>query len=203
MTLYFVRHGQSEANLLNEFSNRGMKHGLTEKGFAQARELAQSLQGVKITKVYTSPLLRAFQTARIVAKEQNVSLEQTDALREYDCGVLEGRSDAHSWEEYSRVSDLWLKHGKHGERISAGESFNDIRRRFEPFIRELTASNRAGDDSFVLVGHGGTYRCMLPLVLSNVDHAFAISRGMDHSTVVVAESTPRGLACVKWGDHTF
>jgi broad specificity phosphatase PhoE len=32
MRLYFVRHGESKANLLEIFSNRGLKHGLTERG---------------------------------------------------------------------------------------------------------------------------------------------------------------------------
>src|SRR6476646_8171101 len=43
MKLYFVRHGESEANLLREISNRGTRHGLTAKGRAQATALAQSL----------------------------------------------------------------------------------------------------------------------------------------------------------------
>ena len=44
MWIYFVRHGESEANLLNEISNRGLKHGLTERGRAQASALAETLR---------------------------------------------------------------------------------------------------------------------------------------------------------------
>ena len=40
MRLYFVRHGESEANLLHEFSNSGLKHPLTLTGVAQAQALA-------------------------------------------------------------------------------------------------------------------------------------------------------------------
>ena len=36
MRLYFARHGESEANILKEFSNRPGKHGLTDKGKRQA-----------------------------------------------------------------------------------------------------------------------------------------------------------------------
>ncbi len=32
MRIFFVRHGESEANILNEFSNRGLKHSLTPEG---------------------------------------------------------------------------------------------------------------------------------------------------------------------------
>ena len=40
MRIYFARHGESEANLLHVFSNRGVKHGLTARGRAQAETLA-------------------------------------------------------------------------------------------------------------------------------------------------------------------
>ena len=46
MKLCFVRHGESIANLLREFSNSGIKHPLTERGVEQARTLAQKLSGI-------------------------------------------------------------------------------------------------------------------------------------------------------------
>ena len=52
MRLYFVRHGESEANLLQEFSNRGLKHGLTPTGVRQATALAEALRGLQVAKIY-------------------------------------------------------------------------------------------------------------------------------------------------------
>lgn len=92
MKLYFVRHGESEANLLREFSNRGLKHGLTDKGRTQAAELAQKLKETPVTKIFSSPLLRAVQTTEILAASLSKPYQLTGALREYDCGVLEGKS---------------------------------------------------------------------------------------------------------------
>jgi 2,3-bisphosphoglycerate-dependent phosphoglycerate mutase len=94
--LHFVRHGQSEASLLNEFSNRGLKHGLTEKGKQQAYALAQSLQSVPVVAIFSSPLLRARQTTQILAYTRGMAYQVTDALREFGCGLLEGKSDAAS-----------------------------------------------------------------------------------------------------------
>lgn len=81
MKLYFARHGESEANLLHEFSNRGLKHGLTEEGRQQAATLAGKLEGISVAKLFSSPLLRAIQTAQILADEPGVPYEITDALR--------------------------------------------------------------------------------------------------------------------------
>ena len=98
----------------------------------------------------------------------------TDALREYDCGVIEGKSDAQSWELHRRTREDWLLRGQWERRIEGGESLIDIRRRFEPFIADLLATYPA-DASLLLVGHGGLYCCMLPLVFTNVSFEDALS----------------------------
>ena len=201
MRLYFVRHGESEANLLQEFSNRGVKHPLTAMGREQALALAQTLNGIAVTRIFASPILRAVQTAEIVAGELGLSYEVTDALREYDVGILEVRSDAASWQRYWEINDAWLVRHEWDARIEQGESFLDIRRRFVPFIDQLVhdgATNRVSN--IVLVGHGGTYRCMLPLVLANIGFPFVLERGMGHTDVVVAELTADGLTCLTWGE---
>jgi broad specificity phosphatase PhoE len=202
--LYFVRHGESEANLLREFSNRGVKHPLTATGCEQALALAHALRGIEVTRIFASPVLRAVQTAEIVAGELGWGYEVVDALREYDVGVLEGRADAASWQRYWEINDAWLVRHEWDARIEQGESFLDIRRRFVPFIEQLVhdgATNPASN--IVLVGHGGTYRCMLPLVLDNIDFPFVLAHGMGHADVVVAELTANGLTCLAWGDLPF
>jgi hypothetical protein len=52
----------------------------------------------------------------------------------------------------------------------------------------------------VLVEHGGTYRCMLPLVLRNIDFRFSVERGLSHTAAMVAELRPEGLVCLTWGE---
>lgn len=201
MRFYFVRHGESEANLLHEFSNRGVKHPLTATGREQALALAQTLKGIAVTRIFASPILRAVQTAEIVAGELGLSYDVTDALREYDVGMLEGRSDAVSWQRYWEINDAWLVRHEWDARIEQGESFLDIRQRFVPFIEQLVrdgATSSASD--IVLVGHGGVYRCMLPLVLRNIDFSFVLEHGMGHTDVVVAELTAVGLTCLTWGE---
>jgi hypothetical protein len=51
----------------------------------------------------------------------------------------------------------------------------------------------------VLVGHGGLFRLMLPLVLTNIDQQFVHEHGIGHTTCIIAESHPEGLQCVQWG----
>ena len=67
MRLYFVRHGQSEAKVQRVISNRDLPHPLTELGRRQAEALARSLADVPLAALFSSPIMRAVQTAQIVA----------------------------------------------------------------------------------------------------------------------------------------
>ena len=193
--LYFARHGESEANVLGVISNRGSQHGLTDKGRRQAIELASGLKGSGATRICASPLLRARQTAEALASVLGLDYEVTDALREFDCGIAEGRSDPASWELHRRVMEDWLQHGQLGARIEGGESYYDIRERFVPFIESLLDGMGEADAS-ILVGHGGLYHCMLPQILANVHYAAA--RPFPNAAYVLAEARSEGLVCVEW-----
>src|SRR5438132_5365372 len=92
MRLYFVRHGESEANILRVISNRGYRYGLTARGQQQAVTLAQHLQPVPISDIFSSPLRRAVETADILSRALGKSYHITEALCEYDCGILENKS---------------------------------------------------------------------------------------------------------------
>ena len=203
MRLYFARHGESEANILKEFSNWPGKHGLTDKGKRQAERLADNLKGIRFTALYCSPILRAVQTADIIAKRLNITYEIKDALREYDVGILEGRSDEASWQRHRQVLLGWIE-GKNWETgIEGGESYNDIKERFMPFIRRLEEEYQQADVNVLLIGHGGTYRCMLPLLLSNVDHSFSLVGHIDYTTYIVAELRGKKWVCLRWGEEIF
>jgi 2,3-bisphosphoglycerate-dependent phosphoglycerate mutase len=202
MILYFVRHGESEANVLHEVSNRGLRHPLTERGRAQAKELAEALRPHTPALIFCSPLLRAMQTAEILSSTLGAPRTATGALREYDCGIIEGRSDDEAWRLHADLFARWMRH-EWNERIADGESFLDIQARFVPFVNSLSATYGQTDEQIVLVGHGGLYRCMLPLVLVNVAFEFAQSSPMPYTGIIVAELHPGGLRCREWCGATI
>ena len=196
--LHFVRHGESEANLLHQFSNRDQAHALTELGRQQVEQLAVRLAGVSFVAFYCSPIYRARQSAEILSARLGIPFEVSPALGEYDMGTLEGRSDAASWAEYWALRDAWLVRHDWDARIEGGESFNDMRQRFLPFIDGFRSL--APDNQVLLLGHGGTYICMLPLVVSNVNPAFANDRGLGHIESIEVRLEADLAVCLKWGD---
>lgn len=151
-----------------------------------------------MARIYSSPVLRAIETSVILAHRLNVEYEVTDALREYDCGVLEGRSDEEAWQGWQELFDAWVVHRRWEQRIAGGESFYDIRSRFEPFIDGLVERYGDSEINVACVAHGGVYWMMLPLVLRNVDIDLIAQHGFEYAACIVAESHATGLYCVEW-----
>lgn len=200
MKLYFVRHGESKANVQQVFWNQPQGYGLTDKGRAQAEALAGTLAGVQFSALYCSPVLRAVQTAEIVGQRLGLAPEIADGLREWDTGILEGQGYSketeglHWW-----ATSQWMVHGNHDARIEGGESCNDIKARFMPFIAGLEAMYRHTDKNLLLVSHGGTLRCMLPLLVSNLDNATVLHRPFTYATPIVVELRDGEWVCLRWG----
>ena len=191
-----MRHGESTANLLREFSNSGLKHPLTEQGVAQAHAVARELSGLLVERIYSSPVLRAQQTAQILAASLSAPLEVSEALREWSVGVYEGTTDPLGWELHRQVQEDWFIEQKLDSRMPGGESFREIQQRFVPFIEGLVRDG--GNPNIVLVGHGGLYVAMLPLIFRNVDFAFARQHGFSYTGCAVAEARSVGLYCTSW-----
>jgi broad specificity phosphatase PhoE len=198
MQFYFLRHGESSANLLRQFSNRGDEHPLTEHGLQQARQAAQNLTGVKPACIYASPVLRARQTATILAESLGAPLEIREALREWDVGIYEGTTDPQGWELHRQVQEDWFDRQKLDSQMPGGESFLEIRRRFVPFIEGLLAAGKGSQHQYVLVSHGGLYTAMLPVILQNVDFDFAREHGFPYTGCIRAEERDGRLYCTDW-----
>jgi broad specificity phosphatase PhoE len=199
MKIFFARHGESQANILHEISNRGLKHPLTRQGRQQASNLAQNLEGCAISHIYSSPVLRAIETTVIVANHLDIDYEVTEALREYDLGELEGRSDEQVWKLWHELFDDWTKHQRWENHAPGGETFFDVRSRFVPFIDGLIQRYRDTDTNLLCLGHGGLYWIMLPLVLKNIDTNFISDhQSFGYATTVISELNPEGLVCLEW-----
>lgn len=91
MTIYLVRHGQDQDNA-NSILNGHRDTELTELGRTQALVPAEKLKDKNIDVIYSSPLKRAYSTAKIIADQigiDNVIIEPD--LIETDFGILTGK----------------------------------------------------------------------------------------------------------------
>ena len=85
--IYIIRHGQTEMNSRMALQGRS-DYPLNEVGSKQAYSAAEKLRGIRFDRVYTSPLIRAIQTAKILAPYAEPVVE--NRLIEMDYGPYEG-----------------------------------------------------------------------------------------------------------------
>jgi broad specificity phosphatase PhoE len=198
MRIFFIRHAESQANIVHEISNRGLRYGLTMHGREQALTLARQLERQEITRIFSSPVLRAIETSILLANHLGVEYEICEALREFDCGILEGRSDEEAHKGWKDLFDAWVLRSEWERRIEGGESFYDIRARFVPFIEGLVQDYGNSGANIACVSHGGLYWMMLPVVLKNVNTALIERFGLGYTACIEAELREEELFCVAW-----
>jgi len=159
LTLYFCRHGETEANVQKRFQGWRKDTPLTPKGREQARMIAQMLgastRNVAGLAYVCSPLPRARTTMELVLSElgQPKNGYRTDArLQEINLGIWDGLTDAEA-----RALDpaLFEMRGndKWHVRVPGGENYADVAARAESWISDLTA------DTFA-VSHGAFTRIL-------------------------------------------
>ncbi|MGI5877568.1 MAG: histidine phosphatase family protein [Christensenellales bacterium] len=161
MKLYLLRHGESEGN------RQGLLCGwtdvpLTPTGTAQAEAARDRWGSVAFDEIFTSPLRRASETARIVAGCRAVLA--VDALRERNMGAFEGLT----WEEvchrYPGAPDAWSEDPV-GYAPPDGESLLEVYARCGRAADGLLAGYPEAENLLV-VSHGGALACMLAHLLS-------------------------------------
>jgi alpha-ribazole phosphatase len=135
---------------------------LSPEGVLQAETLARELARHPITAIYCSDLLRASQTAAIIAAKFNLQVKTEKRLREINMGDWENMSFT---EVQSKYPDEYEKRGKDIARYRrpGGESFTDVRDRALPAFNE-TIVNSTGN--IVIVAHAGVNKTILCSLMS-------------------------------------
>lgn len=87
-TIYIVRHGESENNLKEVI---GSDPELTKRGEIQAELIAKTLANVKFDFIFSSDLRRTINTAKVIAKNNNLKIRTSKKLRERNYGEYEGQ----------------------------------------------------------------------------------------------------------------
>jgi probable phosphoglycerate mutase len=152
--LLLVRHGETDWNRDRRFQGHA-DQPLNEAGREQARALADELAGERIDVVYTSDLVRAHETAEIVAARLGVDVVARSELREIDVGDWEGLTWPEIEERHPEGARAWHEHG-HG--WESGETYDQLGERIIAALQRIAADHPA--QRVLVVGHGGTVRAI-------------------------------------------
>lgn len=195
--LIFVRHGETSYNVRAVISSVAPGPSINANGREQARRLAATLAATAVDGVYASPLLRARQTAEILAERWSLVPVIVSQLRECGVGALEGRSDGAAFTRYHDAWDRWLVGRALDYRLGPrGETGHAALARMRIAIDTACAAHR--DGTVVLVSHGGILHFALSMLLTNVSPVWTRSLPIPNAGTVVATRRVGGLHCESW-----
>jgi broad specificity phosphatase PhoE len=152
LTLHFVRHGETTFNAERRIQGQMHEVSLSERGREQAAAVAAQLVGTGASLIYASDLMRAVETARIIAGRLKLPIVEEPALRELHFGITQGRL-------YDEAAELVKDWRLPDNRIEGGETYREMYERVAAFLGGLRAKPPAPE--IILVTHGGTMNAAL------------------------------------------
>jgi broad specificity phosphatase PhoE len=159
--LYLVRHGATQLTAEDRFAG-AVGVDLSEEGRWQAARLGERLSHEEVNAVYSSPLSRTVETARIIAESCALAIETRDGLREITHGRWEGLTrrevEARYPDEYAAWEEDPFTFAPEG-----GESGVAVLARALPVIREIVT--RHAGERVLVVSHKATIRLALSSLL--------------------------------------
>ena len=139
---YFVRHGETDFNRLNQFQGH-TDTLINERGREQAEKQSPMVRALNISRVFSSPLSRALETARILVGQRDINI--LDDLKECGCPNTAGEI----------FEDLGLARPDFSKAsIIYPESKDDFMNRS---IAAVSTALESTDGTPLIVAHGGTY----------------------------------------------
>lgn len=155
--MFIQRHGESEANLRKIFSCKSFDPELTETGLQQVKDLIPFYKSKNISKIISSPSIRAIQTAEILSKALALEYEINEDLIEVDLGDLEGKSyePSHRMQIFHGILINWLQ-GDKQLKFVGGETYYQVEDRINR-LREKYLE----EEKTLLVAHNTLFAVMM------------------------------------------
>jgi len=188
--VFVARHGEAayETELVTDDGG-----SLTRDGRAQARRLAERLRDARISRVWTSSMSRAVQTAEIVAAELGVDVLVREGLREYAVGELAGTT-LDEREHVGAAFDAWLV-GDPEAGIPGGVRIEDFVARVTGSLAEV-ADQHPGE-AVLVISHGGAILATLP-PLVGIPPERVRGLTLPNCGVIEVEADAEGWRLVRW-----
>ena len=153
---YIFRHGETDYNKQGRWQGCGINFPLNDTGIKQAEILAERVKTLGLEVIYSSPLVRAEQTAKIVAKSLNIEVKTLPELTEGCLGICEGMLKDDIASRYPETWNEWYNDNiDMSMRWPEGESKLEMQQRmFRGFEKLLTTPEKV----IGVASHSGSMR---------------------------------------------
>ena len=153
-TVYIVRHCESMANLTHSFAGNA-DVDISPKGAKQLACLREKFKDIKLDKVYSSHLQRAYKTAEAVNAGSDCEIIIDDSFIEMNLGIYDGKPvSAMTAEETFRWNNQ-----PHDFEVSEGETMDEVCSRVFDGIKKVVKANP--DSTIAIASHGCAVRALM------------------------------------------
>ena len=187
------RHGQTDWNTVNRFQGHS-DIPLNAVGQYQANLAASILVGMQPTKIISSDLSRARDTAQALGNLTNLAIEIDIDLRETNGGLWEGKTGAENRAEDLQNFVRWID-GEDNPAGTTGEKRSDVANRAVSAIKR--ALGDLDNQLLVVTTHGGTARCVLGSLLNLPMANWGAIGGLSNASWSILQTNPRGWHLVE------
>ena len=150
--LYIMRHGKTEWNQQHKLQGR-TDIPLNDEGRKMAEAAHTEYLDVHFDVCYTSPLIRAKETAEIVLRDRNVPIITDDRLVEMSFGCYEGLANSFQIPDCP-INVLFKEPASYTESVGGSETFDELFARTGSFISEVVTPTINSGKDILIVGHG-------------------------------------------------
>ncbi len=193
LRILLVRHGETEWNRIRRFQGRSDLE-LNDRGKAQVDSLALTLKEKEIKSIYSSPLLRAVETAKAVNRFHGATIEQRDGLMEMDLGDFEGYHAGDLAKEHPEFLKTWMKDPS-SLRMPKGESLQEVQSRVWIVMEEIVETYTEG--TVLICGHNFVNLTILCKVLGlELSHFRRIRQNAGAMSIVERSRGHYSLVCL-------
>jgi len=147
------RHGRTAWNVAGRVQGSS-DIPLDDVGRQQARDAAEQLALLRPTRILSSDLSRALETAQTLGAVAGVEVETDERFREMSFGVREGLTWQQAWEQYPSQMEAWVQGDE--TQIPGSETHQMAGERFAAGLADRLAER--DDRVTVVVAHGGVLR---------------------------------------------
>lgn len=183
MKLYIIRHGQTDWNIAKKIQGR-QDIPLNERGHFQAQCLGKAMENRPITAVFSSPQIRAMETAIAVASPAGVPVIPVRDLMEINYGVWEGKTEEELLRDDRALYEAWWSHPAETA-PPEGESINQVNERCRQAWKEIKPQ-LTGDAA--IVAHGGLLAHFMEQLLGS--ESIAVSTVAHNASITTIEYEP-------------
>ncbi len=154
--LIFIRHPATIWEKQQRYWGR-TDIALSRKGEKQAELIADYLKNKNISAIYSSSLIRAYQTASIIDKHQSLKVKKDKRLNEIDFGEWEGMTFNQIRKRYLKLAQKYLSNPLN-TKIPGAESLLKFRNRINKAVEKILAQEKG---TIVIVSHAGVNRIII------------------------------------------